>query len=151
MKRSHWITCLATDSTIVVYFINHLHIRNFGIHSGFVITLPNIAWLIANTTTTTKFENNMNAQKTTYGIFHTMGLLADTLNGRFSMHRECREHFLHHRLQRKPLISDPSMHHGMWHAVMHVGFTNQWWLGKCSHHSRCMHNLQFYVSSKRPM
>ena len=34
------------------------------------------------------------------------------------MHRECRERFPRHRLQRKPLVSDPSMHHGT--CVMHV-------------------------------
>ena len=37
------------------------------------------------------------------------------------MHRECRERFPRHRLQRKPLVSDPSdpsMHHGM--NVTHV-------------------------------
>ena len=37
--------------------------------------------------------------------------LPDTSNCGLRMHRECRERFLHHRLQRKPLISDPSMHH----------------------------------------
>ena len=35
------------------------------------------------------------------------------------MRRECRERFPHHRLQRKPLVSDPGMHHAR--AVMHVG------------------------------
>ena len=34
------------------------------------------------------------------------------------MHRECRERFPHHRLQRKPLVSDPGMHHGS--CVTHV-------------------------------
>ena len=29
------------------------------------------------------------------------------------MRRDCRERFPHHRLQRKPLVSDPSMHPGM--------------------------------------
>ena len=28
------------------------------------------------------------------------------------MHRECREHFPRHRLQRKPLVSDPGMQNG---------------------------------------
>ena len=37
--------------------------------------------------------------------------LPDTSNCGLRMHRECRERFLHHRLQRKPPISDPSMHH----------------------------------------
>ena len=34
------------------------------------------------------------------------------------MRRECRERFPRHRLQRKPLVSDPGMHHGM--CVTHV-------------------------------
>ena len=40
-----------------------------------------------------------------------MGLLPDTLNCGLRMRRECRKHFPHHRLQRKPLVSDPGMHH----------------------------------------
>ena len=34
------------------------------------------------------------------------------------MRRECRERFPHHRLQRKPLVSDPDMHHDT--CVRHV-------------------------------
>ena len=37
--------------------------------------------------------------------------------------RMSREHFPHHRLQRKPLVSDPSMHHGTC-ITMHVGIAN---------------------------
>ena len=44
-----------------------------------------------------------------------MGLLPDTQNCGLLMRRECR-----HRLQRKPLISDPSMHHGT--CVTHVSW-----------------------------
>ena len=47
-----------------------------------------------------------------------MGLLPDTWNCALHMHRECREHFPHHRLQRKLLVSDPGMHHGT--CVTHV-------------------------------
>ena len=42
----------------------------------------------------------------------TMGLLTDTKNCGLRMHRECWERFPRHRLQRKPLASDPGMHHG---------------------------------------
>ena len=55
--------------------------------------------------------------------------------------------------------SDPDMHHGT--CVTHVpwcmleslmsGFLWSWWRGKRSRHSWPMHNLQIYVSSKRPM
>ena len=39
---------------------------------------------------------------------------------RLRMRRECRERFPLHRLQRKPLVSDPGMHHGT--CVTHVGW-----------------------------
>ena len=45
-------------------------------------------------------------------FFNWMGLLPDTLNYGLRMRRECRERIPRHRLQRKPLVSDPGMHHG---------------------------------------
>ena len=42
----------------------------------------------------------------------TMGLLPDTQNCGLRMRREYRERFPRHRLQMKPLVSDPGMHHG---------------------------------------
>ena len=48
----------------------------------------------------------------------SMCLLPDTQNYGMRMRLECRECFPHHRLQRKPLISDPGMHHGT--CVTHV-------------------------------
>ena len=58
-----------------------------------------------------------------------------------------------------PRVSDPDMHHGT--CVMHVpgcmpgSLTSDFiwiqWRGKCSRHSRRVHNPQFYVSGKRPM
>ena len=38
------------------------------------------------------------------------------------MHRECRERFPRHRLQKKPLVSDPGIRHAR--AVMDVGIAN---------------------------
>ena len=83
-----------------------------------------------------------------------MGLLPDTQNRGLLMRRECRERFPHHRLQRKPLVSDPGMHHGT--CVTHVpwcmsGSLNCGGGGKRSRHSRRMRNSQFFVSGKRPM
>ena len=63
------------------------------------------------------------------------------------MRRECCERFARHRLQRKQLVGDPSMHHG----TCVIGIINPRWQGKRSRHSRRMHNPQFYVSGKRPM
>ena len=48
------------------------------------------------------------------------GLLPDTENCGLRMRRECRERFPRHRLQRKPLVSDPDMHHGS--CVTHVSW-----------------------------
>ena len=47
-----------------------------------------------------------------------MGLLPDTEKCRLCMRRDCRERFPRHRLQRKPLVSDPGMHLGT--CVTHV-------------------------------
>ena len=84
------------------------------------------------------------------GIFvlikQTMSLLQDTSNYGLCMHRECWERFPRHWLQRKPLVSDPDIHH----AVMHVGIANPWWLGKRSRYNWRMRNPQFYLFSKRP-
>ena len=53
-------------------------------------------------------------------IKRTMGLLPDTHNCGLCMRRECRELFPRHKLQRKSLVSDPSMHHGT--CVTHVSW-----------------------------
>ena len=47
-----------------------------------------------------------------------MGLLPDAQNYRLRMCRECRESFPRHRLQRKPLVGDPSTHHST--CITHV-------------------------------
>ena len=47
-----------------------------------------------------------------------MGILPDRFNCGLRMRQECRERFSHHRLQRKPLVNDPGMHHGT--CVTHV-------------------------------
>ena len=47
-----------------------------------------------------------------------IGLLPDTQNCELCMRRECLERFPRHRLQKKPLISDPDMHHGT--CITHV-------------------------------
>ena len=51
-------------------------------------------------------------------VIRSIGLLPDTQNCGLRMCRECRERFPRHRLQRKPLVSDPGMHHGT--CVTHV-------------------------------
>ena len=50
-------------------------------------------------------------------VYYT-GLVPDTQNCGLRMRRECRERFPRHRLLRKPLVNDPSMHHGT--CVTHV-------------------------------
>ena len=49
---------------------------------------------------------------------HSMGLLSDTKYCGLRMRRECLERFSRHLIQRKPLVSDPGMHHGT--CVTHV-------------------------------
>ena len=83
-----------------------------------------------------------------------MGLLPDTQNCVLRMRRECRERSPRHRLQRKPLVNDPDMHHGT--CVTHVSWCMSGSLTsgggeKRSRHSRRMRNTQFYVSGKRPI
>ena len=43
----------------------------------------------------------------------TVHSCTDTQNCRLRKRQECRERFSHHRLQKKPLVSDPGMHHGV--------------------------------------
>ena len=49
-----------------------------------------------------------------------IGLLPDTQNCGLRMRLECRERFPRHRLQWKPLVSDPELHHGT--CVSHVSW-----------------------------
>ena len=69
-----------------------------------------------NVSETTPRSRNRNNHTDNY--VNTMGLLPDTWNCGLCMRRECREPFPRHRLQWKPLISDPGMHHGT--CVTHV-------------------------------
>ena len=84
-----------------------------------------------------------------------MGLLPDTKNCGLCMRRECRERFPRHRLQMKPLVSDPGMHHGrcVTRAVMHVGIAYRRWrhyfldriiFRHDFHHDSCDHHWDFY-------
>ena len=53
-----------------------------------------------------------------FNVPYFMGLLPDTQFCGLRMHRECRERFPRDRLQRKPIVTDPGMHHGT--CVTHV-------------------------------
>ena len=67
------------------------------------------------------FDNNDNAVSDDGdGDGDRIGLLPDTENCRFRMHREYRGRFPRHRLQRKPLVSDPGIHHVT--CVTHVSW-----------------------------
>ena len=58
-----------------------------------------------------------------------MGLIPDTRDCGLRMHQECRKRFPRHRLQRKTLVSDPSMHHGT--CVPHVSWCMSGSLTRC--------------------
>ena len=68
-----------------------------------------------------------------------MGLLPDKYHCGLRMRRESPECFPRHRLQRKPLVSDPGMHHRT--CETHIG----------NAYLRWRENPQFYVSGKRSM
>ena len=68
-------------------------------------------------------------RKSEKGTRCPMGLLPDTHNCEMHLHRECRERFPHHRLQMKPLVSDPGMHHGT--CVTHVPWRMSGSLARC--------------------
>ena len=67
---------------------------------------PHVLWITLN----------IEVSKVSYSqlklSYSPMGLLPDTWNCGLCMRRECRERFPRHRLQKKPLVSDPDMHHG---------------------------------------
>ena len=48
-----------------------------------------------------------------YPFKFSTGLLPANQNWRLRMHQECGEHYPSYLLQRKPLVGDPGMHHGM--------------------------------------
>ena len=60
--------------------------------------------------------------------------------------------FPRRRLQRKPIVSDPGMHHGVRHAraVMHVGIACLRWREKRSRHSRRMRTRNFPYLARGP-
>ena len=66
-----------------------------------------------------------------YHCYEATGLLPDTQNCGLRMRWECQECFPHHRFQRKPLGSDPVMHHGT--CVTHVSWCM---LGSLTHSGR---------------
>ena len=64
-------------------------------------------------------DNLITAMNSSWVLLNcVMGLLPDTQNCELRMRWECPVRFPHHRLQRKPLVSDPDMHHGTY--VTHV-------------------------------
>ena len=57
-------------------------------------------------------QNKNNMYNSMDGLYTATGLLPDTQNCGLRMHRECRERFPRHRLQRKSVVSDPNIHRG---------------------------------------
>ena len=66
------------------------------------------------------------------------------------MRLECRVRSSRHRIQREPLVNDPSLHHGTCdaRAVMHVGIANPRRRVKRSRHSRRMRNLAIWQEAR---
>ena len=59
-------------------------------------------------------DEKASSRDKTLSVRISMGLLPVTYKCGLRMRRECRECFPRHRLQRKPLVSDPGMHHMPW-------------------------------------
>ena len=81
---------------------------------------PHLSWHEGNNHRTSSQNDRRISWVFLSSTLHHMGLLPDTYNKMLRMCRECREHFLRHRLQRKHLSSDPGMHHGT--GVTHVSW-----------------------------
>ena len=83
--------------------------------------LTSVAPLFYHTTSQVVIdENDTNTTLTSHRLTPDLpshGPLARYVNCGLRMCRECRERFPHQRLQRKPLVSDPGLHHGT--CVMH--------------------------------
>ena len=110
----------------------------------------------------TDLNNDVSTWLLTYSSFTFMKPWGTRLNGPLTRYvklqvvhaRECRGRFPRHGFQRKPLVSDPGMHHGT--CVTHVPWCMSEPLTprrrvKRSRHTRRMRNPQFYVSGKRPV
>ena len=97
--------------TVYPYFMNEPSAPSQKKSKGFAATLSatlkNIGKCIIRTNYMTEPK-----QSTTKPWIYSMGILPDTQNCGLRMRWERRERFPRHRLQRKPLVSDPSMHHG---------------------------------------
>ena len=78
-----------------------------------------------------------------------MGPLPGTQVCGLRMCWECRERFPQHRLQRKPLVSNPGMHRGTCVANVPWCMSGSLTRGGWGKHSRHMHIPQFCVSGKR--
>ena len=63
-------------------------------------------------------QNKKSVHNSMDWLYIVVGLLPDTQICGLRMRRECRESFPRHRLQRKPVVSDPNIHHDT--CVTHV-------------------------------
>ena len=129
---SYWLTCLYDRLWNVHTICCHYHFLTLTIqdmhsikHIWLILQWPVLPWA--------------SYQTRTIGIAHAPGI-----PGTFSPPR----------LHRKPLVSDPGMHHGT--CVSHVpwcmsGLLTRYGGKKRSRHSRRMRNPQLYVSGKRAM
>ena len=78
----------------------------------------------------------------------SMVLLPDTQNCGLCMRRKCRERFPRYRLQSKPLVRDPGMHHGT--CITHVPWCMSGSVAR-SGGENVPGNPKYCASGKRPM
>ena len=107
VKKCELEVCTDTESNICNYL-------------EMALDLPSIPLTISHRKTTSQWliwPQQKFATPWTRGV-SIHGLLTRYVKSRLRMHRDCRERFPRHRLQRKLLVSDPEMHHGT--CVTHV-------------------------------
>ena len=122
---------LSLDVTILCIFVKSWHSTDLTIPSGSLLSEINVFGSLVTNYNSCWFWLLIHGPLTRYAKLRVV--LAPGM-------WECRELFPCHALQRKPLDSDPDMHHGT--CVTH-GISNLQWWGKRSRNFRRMRNPPF--------
>ena len=92
-----YLRLIHIQTSLVICNIFKCHLKIVGHYSSAIMFLLHTKWILVHCVIMTST---------------CMDLLPDTQNCGLRMRREFRERFPRRRLQRKPIVSDPSMHHG---------------------------------------
>ena len=115
-------TCFYTDCMVFALFMSKVQTFSSQLYqrsiSCIAVRVMMVFFLSLLRKYSVSFSDNIPCSYLVMWIHMPLGLLPDALKCGLRMHRECRDRFLHHRLQRKPLASDPGMLNGT--CVTHV-------------------------------